>query len=139
MQTKKVSLMMALVVAALAEMSGQMVSAQSVEKVMADYFKAMGGLENLKAWKGMKGEGKYVMAAAGAPEVPFTVWYKAPDKQRMEMDIQGQTAIYASDGKNPWFCDPTRGVLEPTHLPEDQARDARNHADEYPFIDYEKK
>ena len=119
--------------------SHEVAAERSVEHIMARYYKAMGGLENLKSWKGMKVTGKIVLAAQGKADIPFTAWYKAPDKQRIEMTIDGQKAVYASDGRNPWFCDPTLGFVEPTPLPKEQAMDAVNHADEYPFIDYEKK
>jgi outer membrane lipoprotein-sorting protein len=111
----------------------------SADEIITKYLDELGGLENLRAWKGMKGTGKFVFPAQGGTEVPVTFWFKPPNKQRMEMIIQGQKAIYATDGIVPWYCDPTRGVPLPTPLPEDQAREANKNDDEYPFIDYKEK
>jgi outer membrane lipoprotein-sorting protein len=111
----------------------------SADEIIAKYLDELGGLENLRAWKGMKGTGKFVFPTQGGTEVPVTFWFKPPNKQRMEMIIKGQKAIYATDGVVPWYCDPTRGVPLPTPLPEEQAREANKNDDEYPFIDYKEK
>jgi len=111
----------------------------SADEIIAKYLDELGGLENLRAWRGMKGTGKFVFAAQGGTEVPVTFWFKPPNKQRMEMVIQGQKAVYATDGVVPWYCDPTRGVQLPTPLPEDKAREANKNDDEYTFIDYKEK
>ncbi len=111
----------------------------TADEVIDRYLDELGGVSNLRAWKGMIGRGRFVLAAQGGNEVPVTFWFKPPNKQRMEMIIQGQKAIYATDGIIPWYCDPTRGVLQPTPLPEEQAREANKNDDEYPFIDYKKK
>ena len=111
----------------------------TADEIITKYLDELGGLENLRAWKGMKGTGKFVFPAQGGTEVPVTFWFKPPNKQRMEMVIQGQKAVYATDGVVPWYCDPTRGVPLPTPLPEDQARETNKNDDEYPFIDYKEK
>ncbi|MBN1223100.1 MAG: hypothetical protein JXB23_07605 [Candidatus Aminicenantes bacterium] len=116
-----------------------LVQSLSADETIAKYLDELGGLENLRAWKGMKGTGKFVFPAPGEAEIPVTFWFKPPNKQRMEMIIQGQKAFYATDGIIPWYCDPTRGVPLPTPLPEDQAREASKNDDEYPFIDYKEK
>ena len=89
----------------------------SADEIIAKYLDELGGLENLRAWKGMKGTGKFVFPTQGGTEVPVTFWFKPPNKQRMEMIIKGQKAIYATDGVVPWYCDPTRGVPLPTPIP----------------------
>ena len=113
--------------------------ARSVEEVISRYLDELGGVEHLRVWKGMKGTGKFVFPAPGTAEVPVTFWFKPPNKQRMEMMVQGQKVIYATDGACPWSCDPTRGVPVPTPLPEDQTREMNRNDDEYPFIDYKEK
>lgn len=111
----------------------------TADEVIGRYLDELGGISNLRAWKGMIGRGKFVLVAQGGSEVPVTFWFKPPNKQRMEMIIQGQKVIYATDGVVPWYCDPTRGVTLPTPMPEDQARDMNKNDDEYPFIDYKEK
>jgi outer membrane lipoprotein-sorting protein len=112
---------------------------QNIEKIMAKYYTAMGGLENLKSWKSMKATAKYIMVAQGGTEVSIIVWYKAPDKTRVEISQNGEIAIYVVTNESAWMCDASRGFPEPTPLPEDQAREAINNADVYPFINYKKK
>jgi outer membrane lipoprotein-sorting protein len=112
---------------------------QNVRDIMARYYRAMGGLKNLRAWKSMKASGRYVLAADQENNIPFTVYYKAPDKTRLEMSINGQPAVYVVTGETAWMCDPSRGIPDPVLMPEEQAREAVNNADVYPFIDYKKK
>lgn len=106
---------------------------------MAKYYAAMGGLENLRAWKSMKAAAKYILAAQGEAEVPITVWYKAPDKTRLEIFQNGAKAVYVVTSESAWMWDASHGYPEPIPLPEDQAREAMDNADVYPFIDYQKK
>jgi outer membrane lipoprotein-sorting protein len=112
---------------------------QKVDEIMAKYYQAMGGLKNLKAWKSMRATAKYILVAQGGTEVPITVWYKAPDKTRIEMFLDGDKAVYVVTSEAAWMSDASRGFPEPILLPEDQARTARNNADVYPFTDYQKK
>lgn len=112
---------------------------QSVDEIMAKYYKAMGGLENLRAWRSMKATAKYIQVAQGGKEVPLTVWYKAPDKTRIDMHFKEGKAVYVVTGNCAWVNDPNRGFPEPAHMPEEQARVAMNNADVYPFVDYQKK
>jgi outer membrane lipoprotein-sorting protein len=111
----------------------------SADEVVNRYLEELGGFKKLRAWKGMMGRGKFILVAQGGSEVPVTWWFKPPNKQRMEMTVQGQQVIYATGGAVPWYCDPTRGVSLPTPLPEEQAREANKNDDEYPFIDYKEK
>jgi len=119
---------------------GHQLRAQDVESILARYYQAMGGLERLRAWRGIYAEGRYVLVSQGGTAVPVRAWYRAPDKKRYEMSPEGRsTAVYAFDGEHAWFCDPSNGVTEPTLMPEEQARQTRVNADEYPFIDYAAK
>jgi outer membrane lipoprotein-sorting protein len=112
---------------------------QNVDEILAKYYEAMGGLENLRLWKSMRATAKYILIAQGGTEVPITVWYKAPDKTRIEISLDGDKAVYVVTSETAWMRDPNRGFPEPTLLPEDQARTAMNNADVYPFTDYQKK
>ena len=121
-------------------LSGGQTSAQTVQDVLERYYHVMGGLERLREWKGMYAEGKYVLVSQEGLEVPVKVWYQPPERKRYELSPQGgTTAVYAFDGENAWFCDPSNGVTEPTLMPEEQARQTRDNADEYPFIDHAAK
>jgi hypothetical protein len=97
----------------------------TADEIVVRYLKEMGGVKNLRAWKGMKGSGRFVFPESGAEEIPMTFWFKPPNKQRIEMVVRGQKVIYATGGTTPWYCDPTQGVPVPTPLPEEQAREAK--------------
>lgn len=112
---------------------------QNIDEIMARYYEAMGGLENLRAWKSMRATARYIQVAQGGTEVPITVWYKAPEKTRIEISLKSHMAVFVVTSVSAWMCDASRGMREPTLLPEEQARIARDNADVYPFIDYQKK
>jgi len=113
--------------------------AQEVDEIITKYLDAMGGIERLRHWETLKGTGYYIMLSQGGKEVPFTTWYKAPVKKRVDMVIEGDTATYSFDGETSWFCDPSKGVFTPVLMPEVQAKNNKDNADEYAFIDYRKK
>jgi len=113
--------------------------AQEVDEIITKYLDAMGGIEQLRNWETLKATGSYVMLTQGGKEVPFTTWYKAPVKKRVDMIVEGDTAIYSFDGETSWFCDPSRGVHIPMIMPEQQAKNNKDNADEYAFIDYKNK
>lgn len=113
--------------------------AQEVDEIITKYLDAMGGIERLRHWETLKGTGYYIMLSQGGKEVPFTTWYKAPVKKRVDMIIEGDTATYSFDGETSWFCDPSKGVYVPMLMPEPQAKNNKDNADEYAFIDYRKK
>ena len=108
---------------------------QNVDEIMDKYYEAMGGLENLRAWKSMRATARYIQVAQGRIEVPITVWYKTPDKTRIEMFLKSHKAVFVVTSESAWMCDASRSLQEPTLLPEEQARIARDNADVYPFID----
>lgn len=120
-------------------LSGGLLYAQEVDEIITKYLDAMGGIERLRNWETLKGTGYYIMLSQGGKEVPFTTWYKAPVKKRVDMVIEGDTATYSFDGETSWFCDPSKGVFTPVLMPETQAKNNKDNADEYAFIDYRKK
>jgi outer membrane lipoprotein-sorting protein len=121
-------------------LAGCQTPVRTIEDVLARYYQVMGGVERLRAWKGMYVEGKYILVSQGGMEVPVRAWYRPPDKKRYEMSPPGgATAVYAFDGENAWYRDPSNGVLDPAPMPEAQARLTKENADEYPFIDYSAK
>jgi SAM-dependent methyltransferase len=99
----------------------------------------MGGEGRLRTWTAMAASGRYLLIANGGREVPFTVWYKAPDRTRVDLGTGQEKATYAFDGTVAWFRDPAAGRRDPARMPEAQATEVRNHADQDPFVDYAAK
>ncbi|MBN1182343.1 MAG: hypothetical protein JXB49_08665 [Bacteroidales bacterium] len=114
-------------------------TAQDADDIITKYLDSMGGVDRLRNWVSLKVKGRYTMLRQSNTVVPFEVWYIAPNKKRTEMTINGEKAIYAFDGCTSWFVDPSKGVTIPAYMPELQAKNNRDHADEYPFIEYRKK
>ncbi|MDH4058722.1 MAG: hypothetical protein OEU76_08150, partial [Cyclobacteriaceae bacterium] len=74
--------------------------AQNVDAILAKYFENTGGLENWKKLKSMKMVGK---SSFGPQEFPFEMEMKYPAMFRINVDIQGQKLVQASDGTTAWM------------------------------------
>lgn len=96
--------------------------AQTVDEILAQHYKAMGGLDKLKAVTSMKMTGKMVMG--GAMEAPFTVFRSRPNNQRVEFTFQGMTGVQAFDGKsgNAWAIMPFMGKKDPEVMPAEESK-----------------
>lgn len=74
--------------------------AQTAESIIDSYLETIGGKENLAKLKSMKMTCK---ANAQGMELPVTMYQKAPNKQRMDMNFQGQEITQmAFDGETGW-------------------------------------
>lgn len=113
------------------------VQAQNVDQILSNHFRALGGLEKLKSLKTMKLDGK-VPTPQG--EFNFSIYRKAPNSFKMEMEVQGTKMIpQAYDGTTAWALNPFAGT-SPQKLPEEQSRVIAEQAVfEHDIIDYKKK
>ncbi|HKI85738.1 MAG TPA: outer membrane lipoprotein-sorting protein [Thermoanaerobaculia bacterium] len=113
-------------------------SGLTLHQVLANYYKAMGGLDKIKSVKTQKATGKMTMGPAG--EVPFTMEAKRPNKVRIEFTFQGMKGIQAYDGTTAWMFMPFMGKTAPEQMPEAQAKDMKEQADiDGPLVDYQEK
>ena len=74
----------------LAVFAAASLSAQSVEKVLDQYFANVGGLDKWKALQSTKMEGKMAMQGF---EFPGTLINKAPNKMRVDVNVQGMNIV----------------------------------------------
>jgi len=104
-------------------------SAQTVDEILAQHYKAMGGLDKIKAVKSMKMTGKMIMG--GAMEAPFTVFRARPNNQRVEFTFQGMTGVQAFDGasNNAWAIMPFMGKKDPEVMPAEESKMMSEEAD----------
>jgi len=128
----KSKLMMSLIVLVCAFGS----QAQTADEILAKYFENTGGLEKLKALKTIKVNGKMSMQGM---DLPFTMITKTPNKQRMNIQVQGVEIIQAYDGVDAWMLNPMMGGKDPIKLPAEQAKEMTERQMEDEFIDYKKK
>ncbi len=111
--------------------------AQTAEELVAKNIAAKGGMENIKAIKTLRKNGKL---RQGSFVVSVTTDSMAPDLIRQSFTIQGMTQVQAYDGSIGWQISPFQGRKDPEMLGEDDARDLVDEADFYgPLVDYRTK
>ncbi len=127
---KKTFLLMAVLVCAMAA------HAQTADEILTKYFENTGGMEKWKALKSTTMEG--TMAMQGL-EFPGTIRAMAPKKQRVDVNVQGQSIVQAYDGETAWWINPFGGSTEAQKMPEEMAEEMVNQEFESEFIDYKTK
>ena len=83
-----------LVVGALASLSS-LASAQDLNAVLSNYYKARGGLDKLQALNSVRMTGNFAM---GEMQAPFVMVGARPNKLRIEFTVMGMTGIQGFDG-----------------------------------------
>lgn len=110
----------------------------TVDQIVAKNIQAHGGMEKMKAVKTLRMTGK--MTVGPGMEAPVTLEFKRPKNMRMEISVQGLTAIQAYDGKTGWAVMPFQGKKEAEPMGEDDLKDAEEQADmDGPLVDYKDK
>jgi outer membrane lipoprotein-sorting protein len=113
-------------------------SAQTVDEIIAKNIQARGGMDKLKAVQSIRYTGK--LAVGPGLEAPITLVLKRPTNMRMELTVQGLTAIQAYDGKTGWQIVPFEGKKDPELMSEENLKDAVDQSDiDGPLVDYAQK
>lgn len=79
---------------------------QTVDEIVDNHAKAMGGADKLLSLKTVKYDGKF---SDGGADIPTVTTIKREDKARIDMTYQGMDMIKAYDGRVGWFIDPFQG------------------------------
>ncbi|WP_367388080.1 outer membrane lipoprotein carrier protein LolA [Lewinella sp. LCG006] len=108
----------------------------TADEIIATYLENIGGKDNWKALTAMRMEGK--MAQMGM-EFPGVVMQVPPNKQRIEVNIQGQQMIQAYDGETAWWINPFMGGADAQPMPAEMASEFTKEKFEDDFIDYAEK
>lgn len=116
-------------------LSVSMMNAQTVTEIIDNYLENIGGVEAWKEVKSTRMEGK-TMTQMGA--FPSTVSSMTPNKQLIEVDIQGKTFIQAFDGETAWMLNPFMGGA-PEKSPQEAADEMAKNKFQDEFIDYKEK
>ena len=110
----------------------------TVDSIVADYVKARGGLDKIRAIQTLKQTGHAF--AEGGREALVTRELQRPDKSRFEFTVQGVTAVFVANGKSGWKVSPLDGQMTPTPMSEEAVADAMEQADiEGPLVDWKAK
>jgi outer membrane lipoprotein-sorting protein len=114
-------------------------SAQTADEIIAKHVTAMGGMEKLRAVKSMRLTGK--MTLGPGLEAPAVMEFKRPTNVRLEITLQGMTAVQAFDGANAWQIMPFQGNKNPEPMGVDERKDIEEESDfvEGPLVNYKEK
>ncbi|MGO9515408.1 MAG: LolA family protein, partial [Candidatus Korobacteraceae bacterium] len=113
-------------------------SAQTVDEIIAKNVQARGGMDKIKSVQTIRSTATMTMGPG--MEAPGSMIVKRPDMARLEFTIQGLTAIQAYDGKNAWQVMPFMGKKEPEMMSADDKKDIEENADiDGPLVDYKSK
>lgn len=90
-----------------------LVSAQSVDELVAKNLEAKGGAAKINAVTTVKMTGRVTLQGMDAP---LTIMMKRPNMVIQEMTIQGQRFVQAFDGERAWMLNPLMGTNGPQEL-----------------------
>jgi outer membrane lipoprotein-sorting protein len=125
-----------LLLSALLLMTISLVKAQTVDEILANYFKSVGSVENWKALQSMKASGNMNMQGM---DFPFTMYSKRPNKMYMNIQVQGTEIVQAYDGTDVWMINPFAGGKDPVKMTPDESKEITDRNFEDEFIDYKAK
>jgi outer membrane lipoprotein-sorting protein len=108
----------------------------TADEVLDNYFEAVGGKEKIRAMQSRKMTATMSMQGM---EFPGVIYEMAPNKQRVELDVQGQQIVMAYDGEDAWWIMPFQTGPDPQDMPADQAESMTKETFEPAFIDYADK
>src|SRR5437879_6147085 len=106
----------------------------TVDEIVAKNIQAHGGIEKMKAAKTMRISGK--MTLGPGIDAPIVLEQKRPENARMDITLQGMTAVQAYDGKTGWSINPFGGKKDPEVMGEDDRKEMAEQADfDGPLVD----
>ena len=108
----------------------------TADQVLANYFEAVGGKDKLQAMKARKMTATMSMQGM---EFPGVIYEMTPNKQRVEVDVQGQQIVMAYDGEDAWWIMPFQTGPDPQDMPKDQAEGMTKQTFEPELMDYADK
>ncbi|MDZ4683259.1 MAG: hypothetical protein SH848_20750 [Saprospiraceae bacterium] len=112
------------------------VQAQTADEILAKYFENTGGLDKWKSLEASKMIGTMSMQGM---EFPGTIYSARPNKQRVEVSVQGKNIVQAYDGIDPWWINPFAGSEEPQKMPAEMSEEMTKAKFESEFLNYKEK
>jgi len=114
----------------------KLTAAEIVDKNVA----ARGGLSKWRAVQSMTLSGKMDAGGKVDTQLPYTAQMKRPNKQRLEIEFAGQTALQVFDGQRGWKLRPYLNRADPEPFSEDElSKTQEGQGFEGPLIDYAAK
>lgn len=110
---------------------------QTIDEVLDNHAKAIGGMDKLMAIKTVKFTGKF---SGGGVDVPVTYMIKRPNMVRMDVTFQGNSQIRSYDGTTAWQISPWSGKKDPEKMPAEDEKQMKEQADiEGPLVNHKAK
>jgi len=112
--------------------------AQTLDEILDQHFAALGGKDKLAAVQSVKIS---LRQQAGGQEFPITIFWKRPNKMRMDVNVQGMIGSQAYDGSGAWQVMPFMGKTEPEAMTGDDLKGMEEQADliEGPLYNWKEK
>jgi len=118
--------------------SASMTAGQSVDQLLANYVKTIGGAEKLASIKTMRTVGTF--HGGGGFEAVVLQESKRPNSVREEFSLQGMSQINAYDGKQGWKVNPFEGKKDAEAMGEEELKSIVEDSDfDGPLVDYKAK
>jgi hypothetical protein len=113
-------------------------AAQTVDQIVSNYLKNVGGIDKIKSVKTLRRTGKFV--GGGGFEATVLQENKRSDAVREEFSLLGMIAISAYDGKTGWKIVPWNGKKDAESMGEEEMKSIVEDADfDGPLVDYQAK
>ena len=110
--------------------------AQSAGDILDKYFEKTGGKDSWSAMKTMRTE---AMMSMQGMEFSGTIYAKYPNKQRVNVSVNGSQIVQAYDGETAWWINPFMGSTEPEKMPDEMAEGMTRQELQSPFLNYDEK
>lgn len=111
-------------------------SAQTANEIVDQYLEKIGGVDKWQELKTMKSTASMSMQGMSFDGV---IYGKYPDKQRVEVEINGMQLVQAYDGETAWWINPFMGSTTAQKMPPQMAEAMTSQKFESPFINYQDK
>lgn len=113
------------------------VKAQTVDEIIEQNIKALGGLEKINSIKNVAIE---MNVETMGMQVKVNSWRERPNRHRTETDLQGKKSIQFFNGTEGWALNPFTGRETLEKMDADAARSMKFEADfDGPLVDYKNK
>ncbi|MEO6694164.1 MAG: outer membrane lipoprotein-sorting protein [Ignavibacteria bacterium] len=117
--------------------NGAEIYSQTVDEIIENHAKAIGGADKLNSITSLKMSGKY---STGGFDVPMTFTLKRGGKARLDISYQGMNLIKASDETTGWSVNPFRGNTEAVRMPAEELKAMTKYTElEGKLIGYKEK
>lgn len=104
----------------------------SVDEIVAGYLDNTGGAD---AWRAITSQRSAVRMSMGPMEFTATVTSAMPDRQHIDVDVQGQRLVQAYDGEQAWQINPFAGGTKAQPMSDEEAEQFTRQEFQSPFLD----